>query len=80
MVSEPLKMQQFKAKILRIGKIRKFSTAATLPFTPMKEDLLSALGQPIFTAKSASLQVSTFRSGLDYQLEGKILGKVLVKS
>lgn len=38
MVSEPLKMQQFKAKILRIGKIRKTSTAATLPFTPMKED------------------------------------------
>ena len=30
--------QQFKAKILRIGKIRKTSTAATLPFTPMKED------------------------------------------
>lgn len=38
MVSEPLKMQQFKAKILRIGKIRKTSTAATLPFTPMKDD------------------------------------------
>lgn len=80
MVSEPLKMQQFKAKILRIGKIRKNSTAATLPFTPMKEDCVLLWGSRFSLPKAHHFKYPPSEAVWTISLKVRSLAKFWLKS